>query len=178
MVLIMKLPLAYYGNPILRRKAAPIENLNEEIHQLIINMEETMDANNGCGLAAPQIHQSLSLFITKIPRYENNQETTPGILRVFMNPKIVAYSPEEWACPEACLSIPGLRENVSRPLRVTIQAMDLNGQIFVEEFIGFDAHVMMHENDHLNGVLYIDRISARRKKEIEKQLREIKKKYQ
>ena len=136
-----------------------------------------MDANDGCGLAAPQIHKSLSLFITKIPHYGKDEQIIPGVLRVFINPKIVAYSSEEWACQEACLSIPGMREMVSRPVRVTIQATDLSNNTFVEEFIGFDAHVIMHENDHINGVLYIDRISPKRKKEIENRLREIKKKY-
>jgi peptide deformylase len=140
-------------------------------------MVETMEANDGCGLAAPQVHHSLSLFITCIPRYLENDEVLPGTVRVFINPKIVAYSQETWACQEACLSIPGVRENVSRPLRVTIQATDLDGKNFTEEFEEFDAHVIMHENDHVNGVLYIDRLPPKRKKEIEKFLREIKKKY-
>lgn len=136
-----------------------------------------MEANNGCGLAAPQVRQSLSLFITCIPRYIDEDTVLPGELRVFINPKIVAYSQEVWPCQEGCLSIPGLRETVVRPLKVTIQATNLEGQTFEEEFVGFDAHVIMHENDHINGVLYIDRLPPRRKKEIESYLKEIKRKY-
>ena len=170
----MELKLAYYGDPILRKKAAPVETIDHAIHRLVRDMTETMEANDGCGLAAPQVHHSIALFITCIPRYIDEKTLLPGELRVFINPKILAYSEEVWACQEGCLSIPGLRETVIRPLKTTIQATDLEGNTFVEEFEGFDAHVIMHENDHLNGVLYIDRLLPQRKKEIEVFLKEIK----
>ncbi|WP_068469189.1 peptide deformylase [Candidatus Protochlamydia phocaeensis] len=173
----MKLPLAYFGDSVLRKKTSPVEEIDDTIRQLVADMAETMEANDGCGLAAPQVHQSLSLFITSIPHYVDEDTIVPGELRVFINPKIVAYSQETWTCQEGCLSIPGLREDVSRPLKVTIQATNLDGVTFTEEFVGFDAHVIMHENDHINGVLYVDRLPPRRKKEIESVLREIKKKY-
>lgn len=173
----MKLPLAYYGDPILRKKGNPVEKIDETTHQLIKDMAETMEANDGCGLAAPQVHLSLSLFITCIPRYIDEETVLPGELRVFINPKIISYSEQVWPCQEGCLSIPGLRETVVRPLEVTVQATDLEGKTFQETFVGFDAHVIMHENDHINGVLFIDRLPPRRKKEIESYLREIKKKY-
>lgn len=173
----MKLPLAYYGDPVLRKKGVPVAKIDESIHQLVKDMTETMEANNGCGLAAPQVHKSLLIFITCIPRYVDENTVLPGELRVFINPKIISYSPEVWPCQEACLSIPGLRETVVRPLSVTIQATDLEGKEFQESFTGFDAHVIMHENDHINGVLFIDRLPLRKKKEIEGNLREIKKKY-
>jgi peptide deformylase len=173
----MKLPLAYYGDPVLRKKGTPVDKIDETIHQLVKDMAETMEANDGCGLAAPQVHQSLTLFITCIPRYIDEETVLPGELRVFINPKIISYSQEVWPCQEGCLSIPGLRETVVRPLKVTIQATDLEGKTFQESFVGFDAHVIMHENDHINGVLFIDRLPPRRKKDIEGYLREIKKKY-
>lgn len=174
----MKLPLAYYGDSILRKKAAPIEEITPFIHQLVQDMKETMEAHKGCGLAAPQVHQSLALFVTAIPREEEaNEKTLSSPFRVFINPKIIGYSQETWTCQEGCLSIPGLRENVERPLKVTIQATDLNQYTFVEEFIGFDAHVIMHENDHLNGVFFIDRLSPKRKKAIEGFLKEVKRKF-
>jgi peptide deformylase len=173
----MKLPLAYYGDSVLRKKGAPVVHINETIHQLVKDMADTMEANDGCGLAAPQVHQSLSLFITCIPRYIDEETVLPGELRVFINPKILSYSEETWTCKEGCLSIPGLRETVVRPLTVTVQATDLEGKEFQETFHEFDAHVIMHENDHINGVLYIDRLPPQRKKEIESYLREIKKKY-
>lgn len=173
----MKLPLAYYGDSVLRKKTSPVVNIDSMIQQLVKDMMETMEANDGCGLAAPQVHHSLALFITCIPRYLDEDTVLPGELRVFINPKIISFSKEVWPCREACLSIPGLRETVVRPLKVTIQATNLEGKIWEEEFVGFDAHVVMHENDHINGVLYIDRIAPKRKKEIENHLREIKKKY-
>lgn len=173
----MKLPLAYYGDAVLRKKAARVNEINDTLRQLVADMKETMDANDGCGLAAPQVHQSITLFITCIPRYIDEQTVLPGELRVFINPKILSYSQEVWPCQEGCLSIPGLRETVVRPLKVAMQFTDLEGNTLTEEFVGFDAHVMMHENDHINGVLYIDRLPPKRKKEIEGYLREIKKKY-
>lgn len=173
----MKLPLAYYGDPVLRKKGAPVEKIDESIHQLVMDMAETMEVNDGCGLAAPQVHHSLSLFITCIPRYIDEDTVLPGELRVFINPKIISFSQETWACREGCLSLPGLRETVVRPFKVTIQATNLKGEQFTEEFEEFDAHVIMHENDHINGVLYIDRLPPKRKKEIEGYLRDIKKKF-
>lgn len=173
----MKLPLAYFGDPILRKKTSLVTHIDANIHQLVADMAETMEENNGCGLAAPQVHQSISLFITCIPKYMDDETVLPGELRVFINPKIISYSPEVWPCSEACLSIPGLRQVVERPLKVTIQATHLDGKNFEEEFEGFDAHVIMHENDHINGVLYIDRLPPKIKKELENDLRAIKKKY-
>lgn len=173
----MKLPLAYYGDSVLRKKGAPIESIDESIHQLVSDMAETMEANDGCGLAAPQVHRSLALFITCIPQYVDEDTVLPGELRVFINPRIISYSEELWPCREGCLSIPGLRETVLRPFKATIQATNLQGERFEEEFVEFDAHVIMHENDHVNGVLYIDRLPPRRKKEIEGYLRDIKKKF-
>jgi peptide deformylase len=173
----MKLPLAYYGDAILRKKTSPVDKIDDEIRQLIENMIETMEENDGCGLAAPQVHHSLSLFITQIPVFLEDDKSEPGILKVFINPKIVSYSQETWACEEGCLSIPKLKGNVVRPLKITIQATNLEGNTFTEEFIGFDAHVIMHENDHINGVLYIDRLSPQEKKRMEPLLKDIKKKY-
>lgn len=173
----MKLPIAYYGDPILRKKAAPITEITDEIRQLVPDMLETMEANDGCGLAAPQIHKSIALFITSVPRYDKDDNLIPGPLRVFINPKITGYSQEVWSLDEGCISIPKLRAEVVRPLKITIEATDLEGNVFTEEFVHFEARLFMHENDHLNGVLYIDRLSPRERKEIERDLREIKKKY-
>ena len=172
----MKLPLAYYGDPVLRQKAKTITTIDDDIRQLVADMEQTMEENNGCGLAAPQVHRSLALFITRIPRQTEDESIIPGELCVFINPKILNYSQEEWACSEGCLSIPGLRGEVSRPFKVILQAMNLEGEIFTEEFEEFDAHVVMHENDHLNGVLYIDRLSQKQKRDIAGPLKALKQK--
>lgn len=173
----MKLPLTYYGNPILRKKTKQIDAIDDEIRQLVVDMEETVVAYNGVGLAAPQIGRSIALFITLIPQFVDDKTTLPGKLRVFINPKVLNYSQDAWPCQEGCLSIPQFWDTVERPLKVTLEATDLEGNRFVEEFAGFDAHVILHENDHLNGVLFIDRLPPKRRKELEGFLREVKKKY-
>jgi peptide deformylase len=173
----MKLSLAYYGDPILRKKGSPVVEINDEIRQLVADMIETMEANNGIGLAAPQVHRSLALFITSVPLEGPDDTSIPGTLRVFINPKIISYSKEQWECSEGCLSIPLLYGSVNRPLKVTVQATDLDGREFIQEFEGLEAHAVMHENDHINGVLFIDRIRGKERKELEPQLREVKKKY-
>lgn len=173
----MKLPLAYYGDAVLRKKALPVKEIDASIHQLVKDMEETMTFHKGCGLAAPQVHRSIALFLTQIPRYVGEKEVDPGIVRAFLNPKILSYSQESWGCSEACLSIPGMREMVIRPLKILLEATTLEGTLFTEEFVGFDAHVIMHENDHLNGVLYIDRLPQDKRKRLEPQLRALKKEH-
>ncbi len=173
----MKLPIIYYGNPILRQKAKPIDHIDDDIRQLVIDMNETVIANNGVGLAAPQIGRSIALFITLIPSYLDDDTVIPGELKVYINPQILEHSQELWPCQEGCLSIPKFWDIIERPLKVKVEATDLNGNRFTEELEGYDAHVIMHENDHLNGVLFIDRLPPKRRKEIDGFLREVKKKY-
>jgi peptide deformylase len=174
----MILPLAYYGDAVLRKKAAPIAEITDEIRQLVKDMAETMDANNGCGIAAPQVHKSIALFLTCMPKIISKDQYEPGELKVYINPKIISYSDEVIEDWHGCLSIPGLEsEGILRPMRVKVQATDLNGKVFEEECVGPDAIAICHENDHLNGVLFIDRCSAKYKKMIDPKLREIKKKF-
>ncbi len=173
----MKLPLAYYGNPVLRTKAAPVKEINAEIKQLVQDMIETMEAENGWGLAAPQVHQSVAIFLTHVS-YETPEGTwVPGKLRVFINPKIVAISKEQWEFSEGCLSIPGLYGKVERPISLTFEATDIEGNSFSEELTGLEARAFLHENDHINGVLWVDRVKGKARQELENKLREIKKKY-
>lgn len=173
----MPLPLAYYGDPILRKKTSQILEINDPIRQLIKEMIETMDESDGVGLAAPQVYQSLSLFVTRIPFQDENNKSVRGVARVFINPKILSYSEELWPLDEGCLSIPGFYRNVLRPAKIVIEATDLERSRFEEEFSHYPAHVFMHENDHLNGVLYVDRLPPKERKELEPLLKEIKKKY-
>lgn len=175
--LIMILPLAYYGNPILRKKAAPIQEVDDFIQKLAADMIETMHANRGIGLAATQISQLLSIFVTCVPLAQEDGTWIDGKERVFINPKILAYSPELHVFSEGCLSIPKLFAEVTRPASIKIQAMDLNGYIFEETLLGYEATNFMHENDHLNGVLFIDRLQRSERKKIEPILQQIKKKY-
>lgn len=173
----MKLPLAYYGEPILRKKCLQVEKINDEVKQLIKDMEETMLMHDGAGLAAPQVHQPLAIFLTNIPKKSASDEGSPGNIRLFINPKILEYSQEEWLRGEGCLSIPNVFAPVFRPLRIKVESLDLDGNSFTEEFSGLAARAIMHENDHINGVLFIDRVRGKERKEIEAELREVKKKY-
>lgn len=173
----MRLPLTYYGNPILRKKGAAVAAITDEIKQLAADMTETMVACDGWGLAAPQIGHSLSMFVMKVPPKDSEEKDQDEVYRVFINPKITSYSEEFWLREEACLSIPGLFGVVPRPMRITVEAMDIDGTTFTEEFSGLAGRIIMHENDHLNGVLFIDRIHGKERKEMETPLRAIKKKY-
>ncbi|KIA78051.1 peptide deformylase [Parachlamydia acanthamoebae] len=160
----MLLSLAYYGNPILRKKAIPIERIDDSIRQLATDMIETMHATNGIGLAANQIGQLLSIFVTCVPIAQDDGTWIDGKDRVFINPKILAYSQEFQVFSEGCLSIPKLFSDVARPESIKIQAMDLDGNVFEETMTGYEATNFMHENDHLNGVLFIDRLHRTERK--------------
>ena len=175
----MKLPIAYYGSPILRKKVLPVEAITDEIRQLVKDMEETMLAHNGIGLAAPQVKHSIALFITRVNEYIDNPiENSPEPeLKVYINPKILEYSEEVWLRGEGCLSIPKVYGTVCRPLSIKIEATDIDGNRFVETLTELPARAIMHENDHLNGVLFIDRMDKDERKEIEGDLRRLKKKY-
>lgn len=173
----MILKMAYYGDPILRKKASPITKITPEIKILVNDMIETMQERKGVGLAAPQIHHSISLFITQFSDRTKEDEWVPGDILVFVNPKILEINEELDEYSEGCLSIPGLYEDVLRPTKIKITAQDLEGNTFVKELQDYEARVCLHENDHLNGVLFIDRLSPKKKNEIDPLLRAIKKKY-
>lgn len=176
----MKRELTYYGNPILRKKTARVTEITDEIRQLVSDMVDTMHEYNGIGLAAPQVDQSLALFITEAPiRVEGEPEENwlPGKLRVFINPKLSGHSEEQWMRGEGCLSIPSVYGAVPRPIYVTVEATDLDGNLFTEEFSWLEARAIMHENDHINGVLFIDRIHGKERKEMDPVLNAVKKKF-
>lgn len=159
------LPLAYYEEKVLRTKAEPILEITEDIKKLAEKMIETMDANDGIGLAAPQIHQSLKLFVIREP-IENGDRFTAGDVKVFINPSLSEPSKESWSASEGCLSIPTIRENVTRPKEITVEYQTLEGVKEKQRFTGWAARVIMHENDHLNGVLFIDRLEKEEKERL------------
>jgi len=171
----MELDLAYYGNPILRKKGEPIEEITEEFRELVAGMVETMEKHNGIGLAAPQVHRSLRLFITQVPQENENGKFEDGELRVYINPEILEVSDESSTLDEGCLSIPGLRGHVKRPVRARVRARDLDGNSFEVTVEGLEARCVLHENDHINGVLFIDRIRGKARKELEPKLKKLKK---
>ncbi|WP_213318577.1 peptide deformylase [Chlamydiifrater volucris] len=170
--------ITYYGNPLLRRKADPIAKITDEVKALYCDMCETMEALKGVGLAAPQVGESLRMFVMCVEK-----ETEEGELvflktpKVFINPVLSEPSKEKVSGREGCLSIPGLRGDVVRPDAITVEAMDLDGVVFKERYQGFLARIIMHENDHLNGVLYVDRMVDKDLLKLKKGLERIKRKY-
>lgn len=177
----MQLPLMYYGNPVLRKKTTPVGQITDEIKTLVHDMIDTMHAANGIGLAAPQVNRSLALFITQVPRKlspdPDDHRWEEGEILVFINPKILLYSDNLWSKDEGCLSIPGVYGEVTRPVAIKIEATNLEGQQFQLELIGLNARAFMHENDHINGVLFIDRMHGKGRRELEPQLNAVKKKF-
>lgn len=153
------LPLAYYGDPILRKVADPIAEITDDTRKLVEEMIETMDACNGVGLAAPQVHHSIKLFVIHVPIETENDNYELGDVKVFINPKLSLPSQETWKAPEACLSIPTIRAEVERPKEITIEYTTLDGNTITERFSGWAAKVIMHENDHIDGILFIDRLA-------------------
>lgn len=169
--------LRYYGDPVLRKKAEPVAEITEEIRHLVHTMYELMEKHNGCGLAATQVGELLRLFVSNVDREEPNGEVILGPPRVYINP--ILSNPSEIMVErgEACLSIPKLYLPVQRPMSITVVATDLEGKQFTHECSGFLARNMMHENDHLNGVLFIDRVKGKLRNEAEPFLRKIKQTY-
>ncbi|WP_348663873.1 peptide deformylase [Chlamydia vaughanii] len=151
--------LEYYGSPILRKKALEISEITDEIRQLVQDMYETMVAHKGVGLAAPQVGESISVFVMCVEgENEDGDLIFCDFPRVYINPVISSPSEELLLGREGCLSIPGLRGEVYRPERITVTAMNLDGQEFTEHLEGFTARIILHETDHLHGVLYIDKM--------------------
>lgn len=173
----MKLPIVYYGDPILRQVCVPLAEVTDEIRDLVADMIETMDASDGVGIAAPQVGRAIRLFVLRNYLDSETGEVTLSDPIVYINPKITLLSEEIVEDIEGCLSIPGVRAKVKRPLKIKVEATDLSGALFYEELEGYNARVRMHENDHINGVLFIDRLDPAAKKKIEPVLKEIKKKW-
>ncbi|MBF5059243.1 peptide deformylase [Candidatus Neptunochlamydia vexilliferae] len=170
--------LVYYGHPALRTKCTEITEITEDMRQLAQDLIETALEKDGAGLAAPQIGYTVRMFVS---RYDNGADAEGWPIlcppKIYINPKLSNPSKEMDTHGEGCLSIPGLYEKVTRPLEIDVEWMDLDGNIQTERATGWRARNLMHENDHLNGVLHIDRIHPNRRKKIDPALRKLKKKY-
>ncbi len=148
------LDIVTIGDEVLREKAALISDINEEIAELAAKMIEILDTGIGVGLAGPQVGVRKRIFVTKAPG---------DIARVFINPEIIFTSQEQLKYEEGCLSIPGVYADVERPLAVTVQAWNLKGKHFRIENDDYLARIIQHENDHLNGILFPDRLQEKKR---------------
>ena len=161
------LPLAYYGDPILRKVADPIVEITQDIRKLVEEMVETMDACDGIGLAAPQVHHSIQLFIIRKPIEKENKKVEFGEVKVFINPKVSSPGEDTWKISEGCLSIPTIHGDVERPKEISVEYSDLEGRQHKERVSGWEARVIMHENDHINGILFIDHLDQETREKFE-----------
>ena len=176
----MVLPIRAFGDPVLKKVATDIEPGHPGLEQLIKDMFETMYAANGVGLAAPQVGQSVRLFIVDASPFAEDEDGQPtedahlkDFKKVFINAYIVEEEGEEWGFEEGCLSIPGIREEVERQPRIVLQYQDENFKEHEEEFEGYAARVIQHEHDHLDGILFTDHLPPLRKRLLKGKLRDI-----
>jgi len=162
----MVLPVYVYGMSVLRRVAHEIPEDFEGLDQLLEDMYETMRASDGIGLAAPQVGKSLRLFVvdTSPISEDKGEPELKDFIRVFINPYILKEWGDSWSFEEGCLSLPNIREEVSRSSKVRIEYYDEKWNLIEEEFDGIRARVVQHEYDHLDGKLFVDRINPIRRK--------------
>jgi len=178
----MILPIVAYGDPVLKKMGTSISKDYPNLDTLISDMFETMYNAYGVGLAAPQIGLPIRLFVIDTTPFSEDEDLTleeknilNGFKRVFINAKITKEEGTEWAFNEGCLSIPDIREDVYRKPKLTIEYLDENFNAHVEEFEGLIARVIQHEYDHIDGVLFTDKLSALKKRLLKARLTNISK---
>ena len=172
----MVLPVVAYGDPVLRKEAEDVEQNMEGLRELIDNMWETMYKAEGVGLAAPQIGQSLRLFVVDGSPFGEGDGGDAGckdFKRVMINPVVFDLSEETSSMDEGCLSIPGVREPVSRPERVGVEYYDQDWNLVEEHLEGLAARIVQHENDHLDGTMIPDHVPAAKRMLLHGKLRDI-----
>ena len=167
-------PIVAYGSQVLKEKCSDIRKDYNGLDILIKNMWETMYAANGVGIAAPQINKSLRIFLvdTSNISIDDNQNPNP-IKKVFINAEVLSQGGDKWSFPEGCLSIPDIREDVFRFSEITIKYFDENFETHIDSFNDINARVILHEYDHVEGILFTDHISLLRKKMINRKLNNI-----
>jgi peptide deformylase len=177
----MVLPVIAYGHPMLRKVCADIDPDYPELPKLIEDMWETMYYTNGVGIAAPQVGKPIRLFVVDTVQIvegfdEEDKATYPnetGVKRVFINAHKVEEAGAPWPYNEGCLSIPKIREDVTRPAQVRLRWVDENFQPHEETFNGITARVILHEYDHIEGKLFIDYLAPLKKRLLKKKLDDI-----
>lgn len=178
----MILPIVAYGDPVLKQKGKEITPEYPKLKELIENMRETMYNAYGVGLAAPQIGLPIRLFLVDASPFaededlnEDERETLENFKHTFINPKIIKEEGDEWAFNEGCLSIPNVREDVFRQPNITVEYQDEDFKTHTVALTGLAARVFQHEYDHIEGVLFTDKLSPLKKRLIKSKLANISK---
>ena len=177
----MVFPIVAYGHPVLRKVAEDIQTDYPGLPKLIENMWETMYASAGVGLAAPQVNKNIRLFVVDTEQMftgmkdaeKEEYPDAPGVKAVFINARVVQLYGEEWLYNEGCLSIPKIREDISRNETVKLRYMNENFELQEKTFNGLTARVILHEFDHIEGKLFIDYISPLKRKLMRGKLNDI-----
>ncbi len=171
----MSLNLTYIGNPILKKATGPVTEFGEALTRHLPRMVEIMREEGGVGLAANQagLDQRFAIVVANV---DDDERETDEILLI-ANPEIVEYSKEECSIEEGCLSIPGLREDVTRPERIRLRYQDVEGNLAELDTGDFLARVIQHELDHLDGVLFIERLSLAKRTLLKKKIDSIREEY-
>ena len=177
----MILPIVAYGAPVLRKVATDITPDYPQLGKLIEDMWETLYASNGVGLAAPQVNRDIRLFIVDTVQMFNSMDDKEkadypgdeGLKAVFINAHIAELDGDEWPYNEGCLSIPKIREDIYRQESVTLNFLDQEFKQHTLTFTGITARVILHEYDHIEGKLFIDHISALKRKLMKGKLNDI-----
>jgi peptide deformylase len=172
-------PIFVYGSSVLRKGTREITKDYPGLEQLVQDMFETMKVSDGVGLAAPQIGLPIRLFVvdgTDIEQDEDEKKEDLSAFKIaFINPKITKLWGKKWTYNEGCLSVPTLREDVERPEKVQIEYYDVNFNFHKEEFDGVKSRIIQHEYDHLEGILFVDRINPLKKRLVNGKLNAISK---
>jgi peptide deformylase len=176
----MILPIIGYGDPVLRKVGEDVAQDFPDLKEIIANMYETMYNASGVGLAAPQVGKALRIFVIDTTPFSDDedleaveQNKLKGFKRTFINAKMLVEDGEEWCFNEGCLSIPDVREDVYRNKRITIEYCEEDFIVKTEIFDGLIARVIQHEYDHIEGILFTDKISSLKKRLIQKKLKNI-----
>lgn len=159
----MKLPIIAYGDPVLRQRTKEIDENYPELDTLIKNMFDTMYAAYGVGIAAPQIGLPIRLFVIDGEPYAEDDPTMDGFKKVFINPHILEEGGNLWSYNEGCLSIPDIREDINRKEEIKIIYFDENWVEHEEIYTGLAARIIQHEYDHIEGILFTDKLSPLKK---------------
>jgi len=167
-------PIVAYGNPILKKEAEEIKE-GTDLSALISDMFDTMGHASGVGLAAPQINQSLRIFVMDSSLMLDEDDEEKGIRRAFINPILLDEYGDDFSFEEGCLSIPEIRAEIIRPEKLTLEYYDENWNLHEEEFSGMTARVIQHEYDHLEGILFVDYLKGLKKRLLKSKLIDVSK---
>ena len=169
----MILPIVGYGNPVLKKIAGEIDASYPGLEKLLEDMWETMYNASGVGLAAPQVGKPIRIFIVDASPFEDEEEELKDFKKVFINAQILEETGEEWFFNEGCLSFPELREDVLRKPRIRIKYQDEKFNTIEEEYDGIAARIIQHEYDHIEGIVFVDRITPLKRRLIKSKLTNI-----